>query len=741
MIQWHSELNPLICALILLAMAWAFHGWRRQLLLKMSPAKTLVLLAPRLLIAALLVLALFDPAWRREAREPVTGRIIALMDTSSSMDVRDDGCESRLARARRLLDGIRASLPRGVTLETAEFDATLRYPLTVTNLPVDADEPRVTDLGACLLALAEQADIASVLGVVLLTDGGDTPTLNVRLPPVPLSIIGMGSDPATWNDTAVAEVQAPATAEENVEFEIHADLLARSGGDLRSGAQPQFASKLYGISVVLETEADGRWNKLAERRVDLGGQLSRVSFRTACPTSGLRRYRIALAPVTGEVSALNNVRTFTVAVRKKSIHVLYFSRELGADFKLIRNELDRDPGISFTALFRTLSEHFTVQGDRNAVDNDLQAGFPASEKILKRFDCLMLGSFPADAWTRDQIQALVRYVEGGGAVIILAGPETFGPRAYAGTLLAPLFPWQIAQSLPEVLTGIFPVSIPMTALSHPVMAGLDQRLKEEAHPSFDSVYQPGALKAGAMALLDAQHGRGVIPVIAVQSFGKGKILGLASNTFWKWARRSKHLKEAHGIFWRQAIRYLSGQMEGGRLLEIHWDRDTYNPGEQAVAGIRVAGRESGGVLRLCATLAIGGETVPLMVDSVPGQPDAYSVSMRFKRRGEALFRLTASDGAHLLDTYEKTLNISPLHGEGTQLEMNATFLKALAEQGGGCYVREDAPELLLRYLQAQAIHKSRVTETSLFRSGPWFIILLVSLLAIEWTLRRRNNLI
>lgn len=740
MIQWHSELNPLIGALILLAMAWAFHGWRRQLMLKMTLAKIFGLLAPRLLIAVLLVLALFDPAWRHEAREPATGRIIALVDTSSSMDVRDDGRESRLVRARRLLDRIRSSLPRGITLETAEFDATLRYPLPVTNRPASAAEPRVTDLGACLMALSEQADIASALGVILLTDGGDTPTLNVRLPPVPLAIIGMGTDPATWNDIAVAEVQAPATAEENVEFEINADLLARLGGD------KQFALRLSGIRAVLETESEGRWNKVAEQQVDLSRQRARISFRTACPTSGLRRYRVALAPVEGEVSALNNIRTFSVAVRKKSLHVLYFSRELGADFKLVRNELARDPGIAFTALFRTLSEHFTVQGDRNPIDDDLQAGFPDSEKILKRFDCLMLGSFPADAWTSDQVQALMRYVEGGGAVIILAGPDTFGPRAYAHTLLAPLFPWQIEQSLAEVMTGTFPVSMPMTALSHPIMAGLDQRLKEELHPSLDSVYQPGPLKAGAMVLLEAQHGRGVIPVIAVQSFGKGRILGLASNTFWKWARRSKALKEAQGIFWRQAIRYLTGQLEGGRLLEVHWDRDAYNPGEQAVAGIHVAGRESGGAefggaLRLSATLATGGETLPLVVDPVPGQPDAYSVSMRFKRRGEVVFRLTASDGTHLLDTYEKTLNVAPLHEEGAQLELNEAFLKALAEQGAGFYAREDTPESLLRYLQAQVVRKSRVTETSLCRSGPWFILLILALLVIEWTLRRRRNLI
>ena len=82
------------------------------------------------------------------------------------------------------------------------------------------------------------------------------------------------------------------------------------------------------------------------------------------------------------MSVLNNERRVVVDVQKKAVHALFFTRELGMDFKMLRSEIGRDPGIAFTALFRTLSERFTVQGDRLTGDEPLEAGFPTDLKTL-----------------------------------------------------------------------------------------------------------------------------------------------------------------------------------------------------------------------------------------------------------------------------------------------------------------------------------------------------------------------
>jgi len=221
-IQWRPQLNPLLCGMLVLFLGgWAFWTYRR-LTQRFSSGKSLVLLLPKLLVMALLVFALFEPVRDRERRESLHGKLLAVTDVSSSMDVLDDGVASRRMRAGQILRRLSAELPAHVELESLEFDTQLRpagQPLT--------NGVRGTDLGGCLVALAERNDISGMLGVILLTDGGDEPVHPATLPAVPLTLIGIGTNPTNWNDIAITAVDVPAAAEKDTQFEIVADLVAR----------------------------------------------------------------------------------------------------------------------------------------------------------------------------------------------------------------------------------------------------------------------------------------------------------------------------------------------------------------------------------------------------------------------------------------------------------------------------------------------------------------------------------
>src|SRR5208283_5664304 len=131
---------------------------------------------------------------------------------------------------------------------------------------------------------------------------------------------------------------------------------------------------------------------------------------------GAQRYRVTVQPAIGELSTLNNSRTVTVDVEKKALRMLYFTLELGQEFKVLRNELGRDPGLSFTALFRSAGSRFTLQGDRVSGDDALAAGFPASKDGLKPYDVIIIGSFPAEDCAPRQMQAMSQFVEEGGTL-------------------------------------------------------------------------------------------------------------------------------------------------------------------------------------------------------------------------------------------------------------------------------------------------------------------------------------
>ena len=712
-IQWRPQLNPLLGGLLVLGLGgWAFWTYRR-LTQRFLPGKSLALLAPKLLVLGLLIFALFEPVRDQERRELRQGKLILVTDVSSSMDVVDDGVASRRARAGKILDQLRNELPASVAVEMLEFDTQLRS----AGRPV-TNGIRGTDLGGCLVALAERNDISGALGVVVLTDGGDEPVRPATLPPIPLTVVGIGTNPTNWNDIAVVAVDAPASVEKETQFEITADLVAR--GTLNR-------------PVTVKLENAGK--TLATQVVDLARRRVRVKFSVTCAETGLQNYRLSAEPLPGEISVLNNERRVVVDVQKKAVHVLYFTRELGQDFKMLRSEIGRDPGIALTALFRTLSERFTVQGDRLTGDEPLEAGFPTDLKTLQLFDCVILGSFAASDWSRDQLAVLTNYVSEGGTVIFLGGEKSFGLGGYAGTPVATLLPWQIAAHEPELARGTFAVSIPAAGQGHPIVAGLDTEL------TLSSVNNPGVLKPGASALLTANIGGQQIPVVAEQSFGKGRVLGIASNTQWEWARKSDALRNAYGLFWRQAVRNLTGKTAGSRYLSVLWDQEHYRPGEQASAGIRLTGLTANPPVRLAATLSLHPQSQPIAVDPQQGRANEFAAQCRFKERGEYGFRLVAYQGEAVVDTYEKVLSVAPPLAEGSRLELDEAGLKKLAEKTGGAYFHESQAAEIGKTLAAKFMEKAIITETPLVTAGPYFAVLVLTLCVVEWWLRRKANLI
>ena len=736
MLQWHPHLDPLACAALALAAGAGVYASYRRLARRLTPLRARLVLAPRVATLALLLVAMFDPARVSEHSIRASGRLVVLLDTSSSMDVADKGIETRLARGRALMARIERALPAGVRLDGFEFDTRLR--------PVPAGRPaprpgagpiRETDLKTCLEALADRPDIANARGVVLLTDGGDEPLASIRVPDVPLTVVGIGGDPAAWRDIAITALRHPATAEQNTTFTVEADLATRTG----VGADGARAAA--DIPLALEREERGAWQSVETSRLNLSRKRATASFSVTEAEVGPHRYRITANAIPGEISALNNSRVFDVDIGRKSIRVLYFARELGAEFKMLRSELARDPGIAFTALFRTLSERFTVQGDRIAGDEDLEAGFPSRDTLLRPYDCVIMGSFPAADWSADQMRALVQYVEAGGTVVFLGGEDSFGLGGYAGTPLAPLLPWPLSRGEPDLARGSYPVVVPPVAGGHAIVAGLSALLAESGAATIESVNQPGPLRASATPLIQSTVSGRPVAVAAVHPVGRGRVLAIASNTLWKWARNPGPLKAAYGLFWRQAVRDLAGRTEGGRVIAVRWDRDRYAPGDEARAEIRIAGDASGGAVRLEAAVQTGGVSRAIQTERSAGDAAGYTLKVRFEEAGEYGVRLVAYRADAVAEAYERTFRITQPAREGSALALDHEALDRFARQAGGRYWREAEADEFLHELESSVRQDRVTTEISLIHGRPWFFATVLALLLGEWAIRRRMNLV
>jgi len=726
---WRPHLPAVLSGLVIALLAvWVRHVYRRMRT-RMSARRAAVLMAPKLLAAGLLIVALFDPLWTRTTSLAVEGQILAVLDTSSSMDTQDAGGKSRFDRAGGAVEQLRNALPASVGMTTLHVDTALRE--ADKPAPGPAGSLRGTDLGAGMLALSERADLSSHAAVVLLTDGGDEPVDAVRLPDVPVHIVGVGSDLAGVTDLAVTDVLYPASVEKETEFDVAVDVAARPGA--------LSAEAFARTRIVLERREGDAWRQVTEKAVNLANRRARVHFKAACPSVGLHAFRVALDPAAAEVTTLNNVRTLKVEARKKALHVLYFARDVGVGLKMLRAELAPDPGITFTVLFRTTGERFTVQGEQLPGAEDLEAGFPSDVNLLALFDCVILGAFPDAEWRAEQLEALRGYSEQGGAVVFFGGETAYSTANTAAVALAPMLPWQLTGRRDVFLRGLFPVSLPPAAAGHPIVAGMAESVAAGGQAVVESANETGQLKPGATRLMTMVVDHRAGPLVALQRYGEGTVLAIASNTFWKWARQSPELRQAYGLFWRQAVRNLTGSVEGGRLLLLKWDKAFYRPGERAVLQIRTAGDEARS-LQLSASVAIGGQTRAVPVVPVQGQRGEYEAKILFERRGEYSVVLTAHESGQMVESYEKTLPVGPVLGEGARIEIDHKALAALAHRTGGLYVKESDVGGLAEHLAARHLRKTVRSDRSILSGSPAFATVFLCILVLEWILRRASNL-
>lgn len=748
-LYWRSPVSPFLAAALVLGVGiWLVVLYRRQRT-QHPLRKTLALLAPKAAVASLVVLACFDPVWKI-VRNPDEGRKVAvLIDGSSSMETPDAPAGPRAARAAELFEELKAKLGSAVTWDAYEFDQQMR---PYRSGDSRADGLRETDLGTCLATLADKPDISKYLAVVMITDGGDELVQNVRLPQAPVYVAGVGSDPGGWDDVAIDSLEAPAVVETRSRFTVAAEVLVRRG----SGALAQNQAQ---TQVLLEERGPDGWLVRSTAPVDLRMERQRVELSVESPAEqGSQDYRLRIEPVTGELSALNNVRTFPVEVGRDKLPILLFAQEVGWDFSTLRKELARDPSLALTTLYRISEDRFVIQDNRQEGDQVLTAGFPTEKKVLDLYRCVILGSFPASQWQPAQMQALLEYVREGGAAIFLGGQSSYAQGRYVGTAIEPLFPWRLDGAGRELRSGQFAVNVPVAAINHRIVSEIAGPLTQGNEARIESLNPTGPLRSGAVALLETNSGGAALPVVALQHYGQGYGLAIATDTLWKWTRTSQALSEAYSRFWRQAVRNISQWREGERFLSVQWDQPRYRPGERAGATIRVAGQYGAGQVHLKASLrmdrashpgtgdhgqdarATSESPQPLDVTGTLGSENEFRTSMVFRERGEYVFALTAFTGEKLLESYEKTLSVRPTVNEGARLEVDHAFLDYLATQSGGVYFQESDSPRLAETLRGRLVDQAVTVDMPLVQHNYVYIVVLLIVLAFEWTLRRKMNL-
>ncbi len=239
----------------------------------------------------------------------------------------------------------------------------------------------------------------------------------------------------------------------------------------------------------------------------------------------------------GELTTRNNRQTFFVNGVRDRLRVLLVSGQPYPGLRVWRNLLKADPAVDLV--------HFTIlrppeKQDGTPIRELALIAFPSRELFevkLSEFDLVIF-----DRYSRRGLLPLAyldnvaRYVEEGGALLEVAGPEFAHPLSLYRTPLSRVLP---ARPSGVIYEQGFTPTLTDLGTRHPVTADLLQpelngdAAKEEAPPWGRWFRQIDVEVNGSQVLMS---GAGERPLLVLDRIGEGRVAQLLSDQQWLWAR-------------------------------------------------------------------------------------------------------------------------------------------------------------------------------------------------------------
>jgi hypothetical protein len=449
----------------------------------------------RTVALALIALALANPSFTREDRDPLSSVVVIVVDKSPSQNFGDRIQQTEAARAK-IVD----QLHRIPGLEVRVIEA--------GQADSETDGTRLfTALGSTL------ADVPSdrLAGVVMITDG--------RVHDVPADAGSLG-------------FSAP----------VHA--LITGHRDERDRRVALVAAPRFGIvgqpqSITYRVEDQGAGETTAQVTVRRDGDVVEMrsvpvgipqTVTVPIPHGGRNIVEIEASPLADELTQVNNRAVVTIDGVRDKLRVLLVSGEPHAGERTWRNLLKSDPTVDLV--------HFTIlrppeKQDGTPINELSLIAFPTRELFQQRIDDFQLIIF--DRYARQGVLPIIyfdnitRYVRDGGAVLVAAGPDYASSTSIWRTPLDAILP---AEPSGNVTDRAFRPELTDLGQRHPVTRGLDGSEERPPHWSewFRIVDTRSATGTTVMQGPDAK------PLLVLSHEGEGRVALLLSDHIWLWAR-------------------------------------------------------------------------------------------------------------------------------------------------------------------------------------------------------------
>jgi hypothetical protein len=507
---------------------------------------------------AILVAALANPSISREEREPQPDLAVVVVDESASMAI-----ASRGGQAEAALAFVETELGRFDDLETR-----------VVRANTDEDGTRL--FAHLERALADEP-AERLAGIIMITDGQvhDVPDTVAAASTLkaPLHVLLTG-EPGERDRRMVIE-QSPA-------YGLVGDA-ARVAFRVEDGG-PEDGSLEDGGARGTDGAADRAVVEIRVNGEEAGSMTAPVGqtvfYDVVLGHAGASVIELEASAAPDEISTVNNRAVLSINGVRERLRVLLISGQPHPGERAWRNLLKSDPSVDlvhFTILRPPDKDDFAPIHELSLIAFPVQELF---EEQLNKFDLIVFDRFVVGSvipW--HYLDRTAQFLEGGGAILLDAGPEFAGISSLYRTPLGRVMP---VAPTGRVIEQAFRAEVSDVGRRHPVTSSLpgetvagdgDESDEGDGRPQWGQWFRLIETESvRGDVLMQGPDGR---PLLIVDRLGEGRIAGLMSDHIWLWARGYDG-GGPHNELMRRLVHWLmkepeleeerlTASVEGGRL--------------------------------------------------------------------------------------------------------------------------------------------------------------------------------
>jgi uncharacterized membrane protein len=748
-VAFQAAKNPLIWMIIFLVLISILTIYRLTNRYSSNLVRIISLLI-KIGVLVFLFLPLLEPVLVVPNIVPNENFVVIMVDNSASMSIADGQFgQTRYYDAKVLLnkknEGIFNSIENDFKIRMYHFNKEASRVDSLSEYDIKGWQ---TNFAASLQQVVSDFKGLPLSGILLFTDGGDNglsdmnPVLNqLKDQEVPLHIVGLGEE-SIEADYELLEVKTNKGLTEGSGIEVT--------GKIRSWQQGSSSSMINvysGQDLVLSKKIDLRGD----------GKIDFFSFFFDQNTQSATEYTVQISPSPGESNLENNSLNILVDTKKDSIRVLYFQGHPLSEFKFIKRALEKDQVVDFTSISRTGTGKYYRQGIRSP--DELAGGFPRSEAELYKFKAVIFGDVEAGYFSFEQLQMIEKFVsKRGGGFLMIGGKNSFTEGDYWRTPIEDILPVELDPQRRMIFQpdfNYFNASDTVAGYKFvPTREGLENPILKlspelsknnllwEELPNLFSINLFGSVKAGAVVLAEKSPDNfgEAEPLLVIQRYGSGRTAALATTSTWRWKMLRDAKDTRHERFWRQLVRWLGQDAPGIVNVDLNRDRFVINEEIPLRATVFDKNYDPLNFVEVSGTIADpSGEIQEIKFIQELNDEGEYISKFVPRKSGIYLLEVEARKEGNLVGKKNQSLLSRPSKQEYYDAGLKQNFLKNLVEMTGGKYYSPENAGNISSNLKSRKTSKSILTSEYIW-DIPFFFIIIVLLLSVEWIYRRRRGL-